>query len=57
MHTLAVSPEIQAKADALRQEIQREAQAQQGAIADLFGDGTPPAGGSPKRPRRGGNDT
>lgn len=37
VQALSASPEIQAKADALHQDIEREAQAQQGALAELFG--------------------
>jgi len=37
---MSAKPDIQAKADALRQDIEREAREQQGAISQLFG--TPP---------------
>ena len=39
-NTMSAKPDIQAKADALRQDIEREAREQQGAISQLFG--TPP---------------
>ena len=35
--TMSAKPDIQAKADALRQDIEREAREQQGAISQLFG--------------------
>ena len=41
VQTMAAKPDIQAKADALRQDIEREAREQQGAISQLFGN-TPP---------------
>lgn len=37
VQTMLGNPAIQAKADALRQEIDREAREQQGAISQLFG--------------------
>lgn len=37
VQTMSGDPAIQAKADALRQEIDREAREQQGAISQLFG--------------------
>ena len=37
VQTMSGNPAIQAKADALRQEIDREAREQQGAISQLFG--------------------
>ena len=41
VQTMSAKPDIQAKADALRQDIEREAHEQQGAISQLFG-ATPP---------------
>lgn len=37
VQSMSSDPALQAKADALRQEIEREAKEQQGAIAQLFG--------------------
>lgn len=37
VQTMSAKPDIQAKADALRQDIEREAREQQGAISQLFG--------------------
>ena len=42
VQTMSTKPDIQAKAEALRQDIEREAREQQGAISQLFGT-MPPA--------------
>ena len=57
-HIVAVkaSPELAAKADSVRAEIEREAAARRDAIATLFGDESPtPSTGSRSRTRKGGD--
>lgn len=59
LQRIKASPELAAKADDVRAEIEREAAARRDAIATLFGDDAPasppPAGGTRSRTRKAGD--